>query len=139
VSGSQWQRPNPAQWIRYAFGGRLPQRYREWVLHDVTCSTWWLRHVIRAVVQVLPVLLGLLVVFFFLQGPLWVIFLATALGLIVSVYYSLSYMVESGDARLQKYGYPPQHGSRVRQEAGAEHRQEMQERYNAAWRHNSPQ
>lgn len=40
------QRPGPLWWIWYAFGGKLPDRYRDWVLHDVTCRTWWLRHVL---------------------------------------------------------------------------------------------
>ena len=137
MRGSEQQRPNPVQWIWYSVGGRLPQRYREWVLHDVTCRTWWLRHIVRAITQVLPAMLVLILVFAFLRGPLWVTFMAMALGVIVSTYYSLSYMVESCDARLQKYGYPPQHGSRVRNEANAERNAESQERYNAIWRNNS--
>ncbi|MBW8709599.1 MAG: DUF5313 family protein, partial [Mycobacterium sp.] len=32
-------RPNPLLWIWYTFTGKLGPRYREWVLHDVTCRT----------------------------------------------------------------------------------------------------
>jgi hypothetical protein len=81
-------------------------------------------------------MLVLILVFALLRGPLWVTFLAMALGVVVSTYYSLSYMVESCDARLQKYGYPPQHGSRVRNEANADRNAESQARYNAMWRNN---
>ncbi|AHH97957.1 hypothetical protein GCM10010174_28960 [Kutzneria viridogrisea] len=109
-------RPNPVQWIWYVYGGRLPQRCREWVLHDVTCRTWALRHLLRAVVQILPALLALFVFFTLLRGPLWVVLMATGLGVIVSVYYSLSYMTESCDVRLQKYGYPPRHAQHVREQ-----------------------
>jgi len=45
-------RPNPVQWIWYAFGGRLRPIHGGWVLHDVTCRTRWLRQAVRAVVQV---------------------------------------------------------------------------------------
>jgi hypothetical protein len=138
VSHSRRQRPNPAQWIWYLFGGRLPQRYREWVLHDVTCRTWWLRQIVRAIIQVLPAMLVLVLVFSFLHGPLWLTFMAPVLGLIVSTYYSLSYIVESCDGRLRTYGYPPQYGSQVRNEANAESRAASRARYNATWR-NSPQ
>ena len=49
------KRPGPLRWIWYAFGGALGPRYREWVLHDLTCQTRWARQLARAVVQVVPV------------------------------------------------------------------------------------
>jgi hypothetical protein len=58
-------------WTWYAFGGKLPDRYREWVMHDVTCRTWALRHVARSLVQVAPVALLLLVVLGFSWITLW--------------------------------------------------------------------
>ena len=45
-------RPNTLLWIWYTLGGRLGSPYREWVLHDTTCRTRWLRQVVRAVVQI---------------------------------------------------------------------------------------
>jgi hypothetical protein len=45
-------RPDPARWLRYASGGKRPERYFRWRLHDLTLRTWPLRHLIRAVVQV---------------------------------------------------------------------------------------
>ena len=45
-------RPNPLLWIWYTLGGRLGPRYREWVLHDVTCRTRWLRQTVRALAQI---------------------------------------------------------------------------------------
>ena len=41
------KRPGPLLWLRYAYGGALPERYREWVLHDVTAPSWVVRHVLR--------------------------------------------------------------------------------------------
>ena len=48
-------RPGPLRWFWYAVGGRLPARYRSWVLHDLTCRTWPLRHLARLVAQLAPV------------------------------------------------------------------------------------
>src|SRR5438128_1027032 len=49
------RRPGPVRWLWYAVGGRLPSRYRTWVLHDLACRTWAVRHIARALVQVAPV------------------------------------------------------------------------------------
>ena len=40
-------RPNVAQWLWYAYGGRLPRRLSPWVLADLTRRTWILRHLAR--------------------------------------------------------------------------------------------
>ena len=48
-------RPGPLRWFWYAVGGRLPDAYRPWVLHDLTCRTWPLRHLARLVAQLAPV------------------------------------------------------------------------------------
>src|SRR3712207_1037269 len=49
-------RPTPLQWVRYALGGRLPRELSPWVLADTTEPGWVRRHLTRAVVQLLPVL-----------------------------------------------------------------------------------
>ena len=45
------RRPSVWQWLWYALGGGLPPQLSQWVLHDITCSTWWPRHFARATVQ----------------------------------------------------------------------------------------
>ncbi|HEX3790853.1 MAG TPA: DUF5313 family protein [Pseudonocardiaceae bacterium] len=129
------RRPNVCQWFWYAWGGRLPQHYREWVLRDITTRTWLLRHMVRALVQTLTALVIVLAVLLFVvHAALWIALAAIALGVIVSVYYSVSYAWESGDVRLTKYGYPGGYGSEVRRAAADERDQESAERYNAQWR-----
>jgi hypothetical protein len=59
MNDDQRRRRDPVGWIGSTFGGALGPRYRQWVLHDVTCRTRWVRQVARAVVQVAP--LGALV------------------------------------------------------------------------------
>ncbi|WP_246170203.1 DUF5313 family protein [Pseudonocardia hierapolitana] len=63
------RRPGPARWLWYAFGGRLPAAHREWVLYDLTCRTWPLRHLARLLTQLVPVVVILLVL---IPGPLWI-------------------------------------------------------------------
>ena len=55
-------RPAPHRWLWYAFGGGLPARHRGWVLFDTTTRTWWLRHLLRMLVQ-LAVPIALLLAF----------------------------------------------------------------------------
>ncbi|HEX3648814.1 MAG TPA: DUF5313 family protein [Pseudonocardiaceae bacterium] len=129
------RRPNPVQWLWYAWGGRLPQRYREWVLHDVTTRTWMWRHMARAIVLTLTAVAVVFVPLILLvHVQVWLAIAAGVLGLLVSVYYSMSYAWESGDVRLTRYGYPGGYGSQVRQRMAEERDREMQARYQAAWR-----
>jgi hypothetical protein len=115
-------------WTWYAFGGKLPDRYQEWVLHDVTCPTWWLRHVARSLVQVTPVAILLLLIL----GPQWITYLAVAAGAILALIYSVAYIEETGEHRLGKHGYPVGTGRELR--AHRSHRAADEEHYNAIYR-----
>jgi hypothetical protein len=53
------KRPSPLRWLWYAVGGSVPERYREWVLHDTTSSTWLFRHVARVLVVLIVPTVGL--------------------------------------------------------------------------------
>ena len=48
------ERPRPARLLWYSVGGSLPRRHSSWVLHDLTCSTWVLRHYARTFLFVVP-------------------------------------------------------------------------------------
>ena len=95
-------RPNPAQWIWYAYGGKLPDRYAEWVLHDVTCRTWLLRHLARALAQLAP----LCVIVMFLPGPLEIRLGCLFAGLFVGLFYAFGYVEQTAEHRVVKHGYP---------------------------------
>jgi Family of unknown function (DUF5313) len=89
-------RPNPLLWIWYTLGGRLGSAYREWVLHDTTCRTRWLRQVVRVVVQVvLPAAVVLAVL-----GVSWIVWAAVGLGLLLALWYSLAYINSTAERRL---------------------------------------
>ncbi|GAA0525259.1 hypothetical protein GCM10011581_14740 [Saccharopolyspora subtropica] len=123
------RRPNPFLWVWYAFGGRLPERYRDWVLHDVTCRTWVLRHAIRTLVQISPGLLFLL-----LPGPLWIRAMAVLGGVILALWYSLSYVEHTSEYRLTRHGFAMGTGRATREAAQAAVRAERADRYAAIYR-----
>lgn len=128
------RRPNPVLWLYYAFGGRLPDRYRDWVLHDGTTRHWLRRAFLRTLTQCVPVVIVLLVLFLVFGVPWYFAAGCVVLGLVVSIYYALSYSAESIDARLTHYGYPPRYASTLREERYDDEHQGDQERYREMWR-----
>ncbi|HEX3781647.1 MAG TPA: DUF5313 family protein [Pseudonocardiaceae bacterium] len=128
------RRPNPLLWVYYSYGGRLPDRYRDWVLHDGTCRTWLLRVFARGFVQVLPVAVVLLAAFLVFGGSWPLAVGAVVLGLLGMLRFVLTYSVESVNGRLTRYGFPPGYGTAMRkQRYRAEHADEAR-RYRARWR-----
>ena len=102
-------RPGPLRWMWYAFGGALGPRYREWVLHDLTCPTRWPRQLVRAIVQVLPLAVVVLVAL----GSGWVAWAGVGCGLGLALIYSIAYFEPAADHRLAKHGYPPGTAKRI--------------------------
>ncbi|HEX8303465.1 MAG TPA: DUF5313 family protein [Jatrophihabitans sp.] len=111
-SSSGRRRPTPWQWLRYSLGGGLPEDLAEWVLHDTTCRTWALRQVARSLLVISPLIVVLLV---FVPGPFWIRALSALGGMLMSLIYSLGYLVETAEHRLVKAGYPAGTGAAVRQ------------------------
>jgi hypothetical protein len=124
-------RPGPVRWLWYAYGGGLPARYREWVLYDLTCRTWVPRHFARALVQVLPVVVALLI---FVPGPPSVRVAAVVAGVLLGLLYSGAYLYEIAEHRVAKAGYPVGTAGQVREDADAEQRAERAARYASMWR-----
>ncbi|GAA1840713.1 hypothetical protein GCM10009836_20070 [Pseudonocardia ailaonensis] len=125
------RRPGPLRWLAYAFGAGLPARNRDWVLHDVTCRTWALRHFGRAAVQLAPFAVALYVV---IPGESWVRAMAVIGGLLIGFFYSFAYLNESAEHRAMKAGWPQGHAALVRSEATADDRSAAQARYDERWR-----
>ncbi len=96
-------RPNPLLWIWYTLGGRLGPAHREWVLHDTTCRTRWLRQILSFMdLIVLPTALVLAVL-----GVSWIVWAGVGLGLLLALGYSLAYINSTAERRLVKHGYKP--------------------------------
>ncbi len=106
-------RPNPVQWVWYALGGGLPRRRAPRVLDDVTRHTWVVRHLVRALVQLAPVVALCLVV---APVPFSFRLSAAAGGLLMGLLFSLGYMTETTEHRAVKAGYPPGTTARLRAE-----------------------
>ena len=128
----QRRRPDPLRWIWYAFGGALGPRYRQWVLHDLTCRTRWERQIVRAVVQVVPLALVLLLVL----GFGWVVWVGVGCGLVLALIYSTAYFDSSADHRLVKHGYPPGTAQRILSDRDKAKHPDRMRRYMQTYRAN---
>jgi hypothetical protein len=115
------QRPNPLQWVWYALGGGLPRRLSPWVLADTTRRTWIVRHIARAVVQMLP-----LVALCLFAVPVPFAYRASAAvgGLFIGLTFSMAFMTETIEHRAAKAGYPPGTAARMRAERAERERVE---------------
>jgi hypothetical protein len=119
-------RPNPLQWIWYALGGGLPRRLSPWVLADTTGRRWVWRHLARAAVQVLPLVL---ICVFVVPVPLAYRISAAAGGVVLAMLFSLAYMTETVEHRVAKAGYPAGTAARLRAERVERQRLERRARY----------
>ena len=126
VRTEQKRRPSPWQWTWYALGGGLPRELSEWVLADTTARTWWLRHLGRAVVQVLPLVVICLVA---VPVPLSYRVGAAAGGLLIGLFFSTAFMTETTEHRVAKAGYPAGTAARVREERAERERAERESPY----------
>lgn len=92
-------RPRPLQWLRYAFGLRLPAELREWVRHDLTDADWRLREVTRVLVQCfIPAVILLL-----LPGPWTIRGLTVGLLVIGAVFITAAHGEDLRDRRLRQH------------------------------------
>jgi hypothetical protein len=95
------------------------------VLHDTTTRTWIWRHLARAVVQVLPVVVGCLLV------PVAFGYRLSAAcgGLVLALMFSLAFMTETTEHRVAKAGYEAGTAARVREERAEQRRIERRAPY----------
>ena len=107
------RRPGPIRWLRYAFGAALPSAFDEWVYRDTTSRTWVWRHLVRALVQLAPIVVVVLV---FVPGPFWIRGVGAIAATAMALLFCFAYMVETTDRRLTKAGYPSGSAEVVRRE-----------------------
>jgi len=120
------QRPGPLQWIWYALGGGLPRELSPWVLADTTRRTWIVRHLTRAVVQMLPVVA---ICLFAVPVPLPYRLSAAVGGLLLGLMFAIAFMTETIEHRVAKAGYPPGTAARLRAERAERERVERRAPY----------
>lgn len=120
------RRPGPLRWLWYAMGGGLPERYRDWVLHDVSTRTWALRQMLRSVVQLVP--FGILLVVL-VPGELWVRLVAVLGGALVGLMYAASFVHLTTEHRSVKAGWAPGQAEAERERRTAPSREAAARRY----------
>ncbi|GAA4743642.1 hypothetical protein GCM10023328_26600 [Modestobacter marinus] len=119
-------RPNPVQWLWYAYGGGLPPSLSDWVLEDTTRRSWVWRHLARALVQLAPVLLLCLLL---PPVPFDIRLTATLGGVVIGLLFSVAYMTETTEHRAVKAGWSPGTTAARRAERAERERIERQARY----------
>jgi hypothetical protein len=95
------------------------------VLADTTGRTWIVRHLIRAAVQVLPLMVLCLVV----PVPLAYRLSAAVGGLLLALMFSIAFMTETIEHRTAKAGYPAGTAARLRAERAERDRVERHSPY----------
>ncbi|WP_067710780.1 DUF5313 family protein [Nocardia yamanashiensis] len=96
------KRPNPIQWIGYAFGRKLPDQLQDWVRNDLTGAWAVPRHIVRGLVPMLPIF----ALFLLLPGELWLRLAVILLGVLLAVFYIVAYMPMNRAHRLVRHGLP---------------------------------
>jgi uncharacterized protein DUF5313 len=84
------KRPDPLHWLWFAFGGRLPDRYLEWVWRDATARTWLLRYAVRILVRTVPLLVAGYFVLTLLSVPSSAVVAALVISLAFVLYMTLT-------------------------------------------------
>ncbi|MFT4087064.1 MAG: DUF5313 family protein [Gordonia sp. (in: high G+C Gram-positive bacteria)] len=123
-------RPNPVQWIAYAYGAKLPDSLHEWVANDLMGRTATPRHLIRTQICFVPIYLAL---YFGFPGVWWLRALMVLLGASLAFIFSISYMDQNRVRRLQKHGLGNSPKT-FRQQAEAESMKQQYEAIYAAQR-----
>jgi hypothetical protein len=110
-------RPGATHLLWYVLGGSVPERNHSWVLHDVTCRTWWLRHFARIAVIVLPLLAIYLAV---VPGSLGLRLLTGLTFSIAGFLFSFVNILVDNDRRAVRAGYPAGFAEQIRGTRSAE-------------------
>lgn len=97
------RRPRGLTLVWYWLGGSVSEQHHTWVLHDVTCRTWLLRHFARTLFIVVPPLTAFMALTPASLGFRMLTGLTFAGGLIV---FSLVNILIDTDRRAVRAGYP---------------------------------
>jgi hypothetical protein len=92
--------------VAYGLGFRLPERYDEWVFHDLHGRGWRLRVTGRIVAIATPLVVGAL----FLPGPIGLRVLTAMFLLLGPIFIAGAYADEFRAYRLRQHGLLPPSG-----------------------------
>jgi hypothetical protein len=95
--------PSAGRKMLFALGVRLPDRYREWVRHELTDAGWRGRLIFRHLLLMLPICAVLAL----LPGAVWIRIAVPGLFLICSVGIVALYADDIRVSRLRRHGLQP--------------------------------
>lgn len=102
VADPPLRRPTLGRFLWYCYGGSLPAENHTWVLHDVTCRSWILRHFVRWTMVIAP----LFVLYTALLPAAFGIRLFTGITFSGGIYVmSLVFILIDSDRRAVRAGY----------------------------------
>jgi hypothetical protein len=100
------KRPPPWRWLLYAVGFGLPERYDDWVFHDLNDSGWRLREVTRIMLLPIPFIVGAM----FLPGDIGLRLMTASFLVIGPLFVGAAYSSEFRAYRLRQHGLLPPSG-----------------------------
>jgi hypothetical protein len=117
VADPTLRRPTLGRFLWYCYGGSLPEENHTWVLHDVTCPTWILRHFARWTMVVLPLFALYLAL---MSMPFGIrLYTGIAFGLAIYVMALVLILIDT-DRRAVRAGYDHSRPQAVRSANSAE-------------------
>lgn len=122
-------RPGWGKTIWYCYGGSLPARHSTWVLNDVTCRTWVVRHFARWTMVVVPVFVLFMA---FLPSPFGIrLFTGITVSLGIFMFALVNILIDT-DRRAVRAGYSFKFPGEIRGARAVDHQrlanQERRER-----------
>lgn len=99
-------RPPPWRWVLYAIGFRLPDRYDEWVFHDLNSRGWAVREVARIMMLAVPFVVGIM----FLPGSIGLRLMTAVFVVVGPLFVGAAYADELRAYRLRQHGLLPPSG-----------------------------
>jgi Family of unknown function (DUF5313) len=100
------QRPPLGRWLLYAFGFRLPDRYDEWVFHDLNSRGWAIREVARVMLVAALPIIGIM----FLPAGIGLRLMTASFLVFGPAFLGAAYADELRAYRLRQHGLLPPSG-----------------------------
>ena len=100
------RRPTPLRWLSYAAGFRLPERYDDWVFHNLNDRGWWWREVGRVMLLPVPFIVGIM----FLPGAVGLRLMTASFFVFGPLLIAVGFADELRAYRLRQHGLLPPSG-----------------------------
>lgn len=100
------RRPPIWRWLTYAIGFGLPERYDDWVFHDLNDRGWRIRELSRIMLLPVPFIIGVM----FLPGDIGLRLMTASFLVVGPLFVGGAYIAEFRAYRLRQHGLLPPSG-----------------------------